>query len=226
MNNNRNHSWIIILLLLVVSCSPTDGSSVPASSPTSSPTITESPTSQPASTETNPPAASPSAIPTALPISEGEYEGWWTYTHDQGAFSLQLPTDWVVDETTSPLSMDTNTLKIRPKADSSPLMIRLTFRNTGEEFLIWPTGVGAGEFLEGSTLDIDGVSARRMYFVCPTGQVNSIWYMGIDTPQIERGSLEFGFIYTYTEVYCEEGYSLDGKEQHIGELIIASLQVP
>lgn len=122
--------------------------------------------------------------------------------------------------------MDANTLKIHPKDDNSLIMIRLTFRNAGEESFIWPTGVGAGEFREGGTLEIDGKTAKRMYFVCPTGQVNSIWYMGIDTPHIQRDGLEFGFIYTYTEVYCEEGYSLGGKEQHIGELIIASLQVP
>lgn len=122
--------------------------------------------------------------------------------------------------------MDANSLIIRPEDESSQLMIRMTFRKAGEEAYLWPTGVGSGEFLEGGTLEIATGSAKRMYFVCPTGQVDSIWYMGFDTPHLQQGELEFGFIYSYAQVYCEEGYNLDGKEQHIGELIIASLQVP
>lgn len=27
-------------------------------------------------------------------------------------------------------------------------------------------------------------------------------------------------------VYCEEGYSLGGKVQHVGEMVVASLHVP
>jgi hypothetical protein len=43
---------------------------------------------------------------------------------------------------------------------------------------------------------------------------------------IHLGNLEFGFIFSYTGVYCEEGYSLGGKVQRLGEMIIASLKVP
>ena len=38
--------------------------------------------------------------------------------------------------------------------------------------------------------------------------------------------LEFGFIYTLTGFYCEGDHSLGGKAQRVGEMIIASLQVP
>jgi hypothetical protein len=77
-------------------------------------------------------------------------------------------------------------------------------------------------------VDVAGQLARRLYFVCPTGQVNSIWYEGVETEaNIQRGDLEFGFIYSFNNpVYCQEGYSLGGKVQRVGEMIIASLKVP
>jgi len=92
--------------------------------------------------------------------------------------------------------------------------------------MLWPTGVGAGEFVEQGTLDIAGIPARRVLFVCPTGQVQSIWYHGESGADIQRGELEFGFIYSYTSVYCEGDYSLGGKIQRVGDMVIASLQSP
>jgi hypothetical protein len=104
----------------------------------------------------------------------------------------------------------------------------MAFRRVGEDALLWPTGVGQGEFVAQGTLDVAGQPARRIYFVCPTGQVNSIWYQGSESgANIQRGGLEFGFIYSYNNpIYCQEGYTLGGKVQRVGEMIIASLQVP
>lgn len=218
-------AWSISLLLLITSCSA-GGENPPAAdlNPTSTlPPPTQ--TSQPDPTQTNPSEPLPTAIPTAVPITESEYQGFWTYTNPSYGFSLQLPADWVINEI-SQAAMDGHTLEIQPRDDGSHLLLRMTFREVGETSFIWPTGVGAGEFLEGEMLEIAGEPAKRNYFVCPTGQVNSIWYMGTDTPHLQTGPLEYGFLYTYSEKYCEEGYSLGGKEQHIGELIIASLEVP
>lgn len=227
MKHYCNFVWILISCLLVTSCAVGDeNSSTPTTLPTSPPPP-PSQTSQPDPTQTNTPLPLQTAIPTAIPISESEYQGWWTYTRPNSKFSLKLPNDWVVDETSTGDSlMDGHSLKIHPQDATSHLLIRMTYRELGEEYYIWPTGVGSGEFMEGGTLDIAGEPAKRNYFVCPTGQVNSIWYMGTDTPNLQRGNLEIGFIYTFWEVYCNENFSLGGKEQHIGELIISSLQVP
>lgn len=102
----------------------------------------------------------------------------------------------------------------------------MTFGRVGENVRLWPTGVGAGEFVPQGTLDIAGETARRKLFVCPNGQIDSIWYQGESGPNVQCGDLEFGFIFSYTGVYCQEGYSLNGKTQRVGEMIIASLQVP
>jgi hypothetical protein len=219
--------WALLLLLLVAGCTAGEDILPTATlKPTStSPAPTQ--TSQPLPTQTNTPEPLPTAIPTAVPVSEADYQGTWTYTHQETGFTLQVPMDWVIDETSSgDTLMDSLALKIHPKDDSSHLLLRMTFRNDGEETYLWPTGVGAGEFLDGGTLEIAGELATRKYFVCPNGEVNSVWYMGMDTPHLQRGNLELGFLYSYSGVYCEEGYSLVGKDLYIGELIIASLQVP
>lgn len=165
---------------------------------------------------------------TPAPIDPAEYEGWWEYTHPEYGFSLQLPLDWVVDETTAEdplLSGHKLMLHANPEIPGGP-QIRMTFRQVGEDVLLWPTGVGAGEFIAQGTLDIAGQPIRRMLFVCPTGEVNEIFYQGENQANIQRGNLEFAFILSLSDIYCQAGYSLEGKNQHVGEMVIASLALP
>lgn len=170
----------------------------------------------------------PTEFPTAVPINPADYQGFWTYTNPAYGFSLLVPFDWVVDETTTgdPL-MNGHLLLFHPQDDIGTVSLRVTFRSIGEETLLWPTGVGQGEFIDQGTLDVAGQPVQRILLVCPTGQVNSIWYHGGENEaNIQRGNLEFGFIYSYTGGYCEEGFSLSGKVQLVGEMVIASLSVP
>jgi putative hemolysin len=166
---------------------------------------------------------SPTAIPTPMAINTEDYQGWWTYTHSDFGFSLMLPEDWDVEEISEndPL-LSGNLLNL----ETEGLNIRLTFRQMGEDVLLWPTGVGSGEFIEGGTLDIAGQPANRVYFVCPNGEINAIWYQGNEgSPNILRNDLEFAFIFSLKDFYCEAGHSLSGKLQHVGEMIIASLKI-
>jgi putative hemolysin len=170
----------------------------------------------------------PTDAPAVLSIDPAEYEGWWTYTHADYGFSLLLPPDWVVDEATAAEQiLSGNLLNIHPQDSPENLNLRLTFRSKGEEdVLLWPTGVGAGEFVPQGTLEVAGDNVRRVFFVCPTGQINSVWYQGVEQANIQRGNLEFGSIYSYMGVFCQEGYSLDEKQVRLADLIIASLDVP
>lgn len=166
----------------------------------------------------------PTEIPTPLPIKAEDYQGWWTYTHAEHGFSIMLPEDWSVEEITEndPL-LGGHMLNL----DTEGLNIRMTFRQMGEDVLLWPTGVGEGEFVEQGTLEIAGQPVKRVYFVCPNGEINAIWYHGTeDSPNIQRKDLEFSFIISFTDGYCETGHSLSGKYQQVGEMIIASLMVP
>ena len=165
-----------------------------------------------------------------MPIDPADYQGWWTYSNPAYGFSILLPFDWAVDETTvgDPL-MNGHTLMLQPQQPAEvDLQLRMTFRRNGEDVPLWPTGVGSGEFVPQGTLDVAGVPARRVLFVCPTGQVNSIWYhdQAENNSNIQVGDMEFGFILSFKGAYCQEGYSLDGKVQRVGEMIIASLSVP
>jgi len=180
----------------------------------------------PLPTATSPAPLPPTDLPTAMPIDPADYQGWWTYTHPVYGFSLMLPEDWLVEEiTTSDPLMNGHMLSLHPKYASGE-NIRLTFRRTGEEFRLWPTGVGQGEFVPQGTLDVAGQPAQRVLLVCPNGDVTSIWYHQADgQPNITRSDLEFGFIYS-AGGHCEPGQSLVGKVQRVGEMIIASLKVP
>jgi hypothetical protein len=144
-------------------------------------------------------------------------------------FSIMLPEDWVVDEVTTgdPL-MNGHELTLHPRlARDIDLTLHMTFRNIGEDAMLWPTGVGQGEFISQGTLNVAGQPVQRVYLICPAGKIDSIWYQGTgNEANIQRSDMEFGFIYSYTGVYCQDGYDLTGKVQLVGEMIIASLQVP
>ncbi len=173
--------------------------------------------------------ASPTPIPNAVAIEPSFYQGFWTYTHPVYGFSIMLPEDWVVDDTTTadPLMSDHELIFSQKPAPEGTPSIRMAFRVIGEDAPLWPTGVGSGEFVPGGTLDVAGAPVNRTYFVCPNGLVQSIWYQGGDNqPNIQRGNLEFSFIYSYPGGTCAGDQSLTGKVQLTGELIIASLTVP
>ncbi len=171
-------------------------------------------------------------IPTAIPINPEDYEGWWTYTHPEYGFSLMLPEDWEVEDTTTsdPLMsghyLDLHPEEISLEENSLSQNIRLSFRSSNEDILLWPTGVGQGEFIEQGTLEIAGQPSQRLLLVCPSGEVTAIWYHdGDGQANISRSDMEFGFIYS-AGTHCEPGLSLTGKIQYVGEMIIASLIVP
>ena len=165
-------------------------------------------------------------LPTAIPINPADYAGWWTYTHPEYGFSMMLPEDWVVEEdTTSPLLIG-HILQIHPKDTSETSSIRLTFRDEGEDLLLWPTGVGQGEFITQGTLDFGGQPVQRVLLVCPTGEITSIWYhQSEDQPNIALDDLEFGIIFSAGD-HCEADLNITGHLQLTGEMIIASILVP
>jgi putative hemolysin len=174
------------------------------------------------------PTSSATEIPTPLPVDLNATQGWWTYTQAVYGFSILLPEDWTVEEMTDAGStMSGHALSLRPRDETTQESIYLTFRSTGEETLLWPTGVGQGEFIQQGSLEIAGQPALRWLLVCPTGEITSLWYhQAEDQANLSRGNLEFGVIFRAAPTHCETGYSLGGKTQRLGETIIASLKVP
>ncbi len=167
------------------------------------------------------------ALPTALPIDPAAYQDWTTYTNPDYGFSLKLPDGWVVNEAgaSDPLLVG-HEITISSITSSHPASLRLTFRRLGEDTLLWPTGVGEGEFVQQGTLEIGGQPSQRLLLVCPTGNVTAIWYHQADAqPNIILGDLEFGIIFSLSG-HCEPGNNLVGNAQQLGETIIASISAP
>ncbi|MGD8750541.1 MAG: DUF2807 domain-containing protein [Anaerolineales bacterium] len=165
-------------------------------------------------------------FPTAIPIDTSDYQGWSKYMHETYGFSLLLPPEWVTDESATGVPiLKGHLVNLRPQNSNETLNIRMTFRRVGDEVLLWPTGIGAGEFVSHGFLEVAGGPVRRMLFVCPSGQIDSVWYRGESEPNVRRGEFEFGFIFSHAGVYCELGYGLDGEVQHLAEMIVASLQL-
>jgi putative hemolysin len=170
---------------------------------------------------------SPAPMTTAVPIDPAAYQDWITYTHPVYNFTIRLPVEWIVEEVADGgPGMNGHILSLHSVDQYSQENIRLTFRLLGEDVLLWPTGVGQGDFVPQGTLIIDGEPAQRMALVCPTGEVTAIWYyQSAEQPNLARGELEFGIIYSATPVHCKSGLSLGSTAQLMGEMIIASLHV-
>jgi putative hemolysin len=178
---------------------------------------------------TEPAPAGTVVIPTALPINPLLYQDWITYTNTINGFSFRLPSAWIVEEVSSgdPLLVG-HELKIYDATKQQPETIRLTYRKVGDDTLLWPIGVGEGEFVQQGTLEIAGQPVIRMLLVCPSGAVTAIWYQQTHQTQIQPnivlGNLEFAIIYS-TPGHCESGNNLSGETQWLGEMIISSLTV-
>ena len=134
------------------------------------------------------PASSATEIPTPLPVDLNDTQGWWTYTHAVYGFSFLLPEDWTVEEAVDAESpLNGHALSLHPENETAQESIYITFRRSGEDILLWPTGVGQGEFIEQGALEIAGQPALRWLLVCPTGEITSIWYhQGQGEPNIAR----------------------------------------
>jgi hypothetical protein len=117
-------------------------------------------------------------------------------------------------------------LNLHPRDDVQKENVRLTFRRTGEDTLLCSSGLGEGEFTPQDILDLSGQPVQRRLLVCPTGEITSNWYQQAeDQPNIKLGDLEFGVIFSAKPFHSEAGYSIDGKIQRLGGMIIVSLKV-
>lgn len=180
-------------------------------------------------------AADPVEAPAVMPadsiisseFTEDDYQGWWTYQNDDYGFSLRLPEDWSVDEEfTSDALMSGHFLRLHPGIESeSKLSIRVSVRRWGEETLLWPTGVGEGDFVPMGTLNGAGLVLRRIGFQCPTGELAAIKYLGPEEtgPNIHIDELEFGFIFFGSEAGCQGAVSMEDKTVVLGDMVVASL---
>lgn len=185
-------------------CGP--GATPTATAPVAPPTLT---------------ALAPTVTP--LPTPLGGYAGWQTYTHADPAFTFLYPPDWVVEPEANPVStLYQHALFVRPAAAAERVSLRVVFRPAGNDLLLWPTGVGEGEFVPRGAAPFGGGLLERRVLVCQARDL-AVWYRPADGPAAQLGDLEFSFILA-AEGACADGLSVTAATQAIGDLLVASFQ--
>ena len=170
------------------------------------------------------PTKTPAPEPTSLPTVVGGTATWPRYVHEEYGFSFQYPPDWVVEPDANPIStLYGHALFVRPADESARVSLRVVFRRAGEDILLWPTGVGEGEFVERDSVPFLGGTLKRVALVCD-GRDQSVWYKSVMGDQQPRGDLEFSFILAYRGA-CSDGYSLPEQVQAIGNMIVTSFEI-
>jgi hypothetical protein len=160
-----------------------------------------------------------------LPTPQGGDAGWLAYEQPEFGFSLRHPPDWVVAPDDNPLStLYGHALFVQPAGDAAPVRLRIVFRRVGDDLLLWPTGVGNGEFVERDQLAFGDGWLKRVALVCD-GRDQAVWYRSAGDGVIRRGDLELSFILARTSA-CGDGGRLSPEIQAIANGIVTSFTVP
>jgi putative hemolysin len=163
------------------------------------------------------------AAATALPTLEGGYAGWRSYTQSDYGFEFLYPPDWVVVPDDNPVStLYGHALFVQPEGERAQVQLRVVFRRVGEDLLLWPTGVGDGEFFERDSIIFMDGELRRTVLMCQ-GHDMAVWYRNMEGAVIQRSDLEFSFILARSGS-CADGEGLSPADQVIANMIVASFK--
>jgi putative hemolysin len=146
--------------------------------------------------------------------------GWFEYTNPQYGFAFRRPPDWELEEVQGPdntMAGHQVKLHIRPEANREIEMI-ISFKRVGEEQLIWPTGVGNGEFFDKGLAWLMAESVTRHVLVCD-GRDMSVYYQ--QEGGVRRGDLEFAIILAYTG-NCTDGYAIPVVIEDLADAVVAT----
>jgi hypothetical protein len=161
--------------------------------------------------------------PSPLPTLEGGYAGWSRYTQIDYGFDFLYPPDWVVVPDNNPVStLYGHALFVRPADEAAQVHVRIVFRRVGEDVLLWPTGVGEGEFIERDSLPFMGGWLQRVALVCQAHDM-MVWYLSAGGGVIQRGDTEFSFILAHLGS-CADGAGLSPGDQAIANMVVASFE--
>ena len=178
----------------------------------------------PAPALTAAPAEVTAAGATALPTLEGGYAGWPTYVQADYGFEFRYPPDWVVVPDDNPVSaLYGHALFVGPADNAAQTHLRIVFRRSGEDLLLWPTGAGDGEFVERDTVAFMGGWLRRVVLVCRAKDI-AVWYRDQQGAEIRHDHVEFSFILA-TLGTCAAGEGLSPNLQVIANMIVSSCEM-
>jgi hypothetical protein len=142
------------------------------------------------------------------------------YTNPQYGFAFRSPPDWAMEEVQGPdntMAGHQVKLHIRPEAGREIELI-ISFKRAGEEQLIWPTGVGNGEFVDRGPAWLMAEPVKRNILMCE-GQDMSVYYQ--QEGGVRRGDLEFAIILGYVGT-CADGYAIPVEIQSQADAVVAT----
>lgn len=147
--------------------------------------------------------------------------GWLEYTNAEYGFAFRRPPDWELEEVQGPdnaMAGHQVKLHIHPEADRKIEMI-ISFKRAGEEQLIWPAGVGDGEFFDKGQAWLMAEPVKRNTLVCD-GRDMSVYYQ--QEGGVRRGDLEFAIILGYVGS-CADGYAIPVVIEDLADAVVATL---
>ena len=148
-----------------------------------------------------------------------DLSGWLEYINADYGFAFHRPPDWELEEIQGPDNTMTGhqvRLHIRPEANREIELI-ISFKRVGEEQLIWPTGVGDGEFFDKGQAWLMAEPVTRHVLVCD-GRDMSVYYQ--QEGGVRRGDLEFAIILGYVGS-CADGYAIPVAVQDLADAVVA-----
>jgi putative hemolysin len=164
-----------------------------------------------------------SASPTSAPPSPqaDPYEGWRTYTHADYGFSFRYPPEWSLEEVQDPQhTMRDHLIRLGLGPDQKVRRL-IGFKRAGEDLLLWPTGVGEGEFILKGTALFIGQAVNRNVLVCQN-QDMMVFYQ--QAGGLHRGDVEFSLLLGYVGS-CLDNFSIPLDLQTAADKVVASFEM-
>lgn len=147
--------------------------------------------------------------------------GWTEYANPDYGFAFRFPPAWTLEAIQGPdntMAGHQVKLHIRPEANREIEMI-ISFKRVGEDQLIWPTGVGDGEFFDKGLAWLMTEPVTRNTLVCD-GRDMSVYYQ--QEGVVRRGDLEFAIILSYVGS-CADGYAIPVEIEDLADAVVATL---
>lgn len=159
--------------------------------------------------------------PTFSPVVD--MTGWNEYTQDEYGFTFRYPPDWSLEEVQeADNTMSGHLIKLNTTAgEGKNIEMLIGFKRVGEDQIIWPTGVGEGEFIPRGTVLFVGQEVMRNVLVCQNQDMN-VFYQ--QDGGIKRDDLEFSLILRYVG-NCLDQYSIPAEIQAIADQVAKSFEL-
>ena len=168
-------------------------------------------------------ALTPHSTTVPTPTQALDYTGWGEYANTQYGFSFRYPPEWALEEVQeADNTMSGHLIRLNIQTGEAQTMEMLIgFKRIGEDQLIWPTGVGEGEFVPRGTVLFIGQELKRNVLVCQDQDMN-VFYQ--QEGGIRRGDLEFSLILDYIGS-CRDQYSMPADIQAMADKVVISFQL-